>query len=56
MTQHIEEFLDIVNVDKDSAVGKHIYSKYIFNNVILGLGYYSEQSFESMHHDIKVYV
>ena len=37
--QHITEFLDIVNTD---------------SNIDVGLGYFSEQAFESLHSDMKV--
>ena len=55
--QHISEFLNMVNTD-DSApvVGRRIlhFMNTILFWLLLGLGYYSEQSFEAMHHDIKV--
>ena len=38
--QHIQEFLQLVNDDASLPD--------------VGLGYFSEQAFESMHHDVKV--
>ena len=54
--QHIAEFLDLVNGDTETPnVGMFKYFKILllsFN--LIGLGYFSEQAFESMHHDVKV--
>ena len=67
--QHITEFLDIVNSGEDTVVFGMIFDtqktkfcKYqlLFFEISLpyfffsGLGFYSEQAFESMHADIKV--
>lgn len=55
--QHISEYLNMVNTD-DSApvVGRKIlhFMNDILFWLILGLGYFSEQAFEAMHHDLKV--
>ena len=39
--QHASEFLDLIHTEDEST---HT----------LGLGYFSEQSMESMHHDVRV--
>ena len=50
------EFLQLVNSDPNlPAVGNYLnVIFYLLKNIFLGLGYFSEQSMESMHHDVKV--
>ena len=54
--QHIPEFLELVNCDPDTpSVG--IDFPFLSDSLLVlitGLGYFSEQAFESMHHDVKV--
>ena len=56
--QHIAEFLTIVNTDESSVSAKGnsqvISGNSLFFMLNLGLGYFSEQSSESMHHDAKL--
>ena len=52
--QHIVEFLEMKNSSSDNPVGKSPLFFEVFLFVLLGLGFYSEQAFESMHHDAKV--
>ena len=53
--QHIKEFLDLVNASKDSPdVGMYLFCLSLLHRYSEGLGYYSEQAFESMHADIMV--
>ena len=56
--QHIPEFIKLVNTEKEEEpVGKfHVHRNIsTYSSIIPGLGYYSEQSFESLHSDIKVH-
>ena len=56
--QHIPEFIKLVNTDKEEKpVGKFYFNiKFsTYSSIIPGLGYYSEQSFESLHSDMKVH-
>ena len=55
--QYIQEFLQLMNSNPDfPPVGKIFRFVYNFCEQIFltGLGYFSEQAFESMHHDVKV--
>ena len=56
--QHVQEFLEMVNTDPNQpALGMVEYMvkiAWIIVFILTGLGYFSEQSFESMHHDVKV--
>ena len=54
--QHVSEFLDMVNTDSQQPDLGIISYKIIESHFyISGLGYFSEQAFESMHHDVKVF-
>ena len=54
--QHVVEFLESKNSDSDNPVGNYFVKCFFFSFYSLssGLGYFSEQAFESMHHDAKV--
>ena len=55
MFQHITEFLSIVNSGEQCDPPKgFLCLNIIILNFFQGLGYYSEQPFEAMHHDAKV--
>ena len=54
MFQHLKEFLTIVNSGQQSNTPKGYFFINIFFKFLLGLGYYSEQPFEAMHHDANV--
>ena len=49
------EFLESKNSDSDNPVGNYFVKCFFsFYSLSSGLGYFSEQAFESMHHDAKV--
>ena len=55
--QHVQEFLEMVNTDPNQPALGMVHFKVkvtLIVYILAGLGYFSEQSFESMHHDVKV--